>query len=53
MVTQIPDPQEVAALRSMVDGFIQERLQLKLDKLKGDVDEVQGAAIELAASACT
>ncbi len=41
MVTSPPDPQEVAALRGLVDGFIQERLQLKLDKLKGDEDEVQ------------
>lgn len=39
MVTQIPDPQEVAALRGLVDGFIQERLQLKLDKLKDDDSE--------------
>lgn len=41
MVTQTPDPTEVAALRGLVDGFIQERLQLKLDKLKGDDAEVQ------------
>jgi len=36
MVTSPPDPQKVAALRGLVHGFIQERLQLKLDKLKGD-----------------
>lgn len=47
MVTQIPDPQEVAALRGLVDGFIQERLQLKLDKLKGDDDEVQAQRLSL------
>lgn len=41
MVIAPPDPQEVAALRRLVDGFIQERLQLKLDKLKGDNAEVQ------------
>jgi CRISPR-associated protein Csy1 len=47
MVTQIPDPQEVAAMRGLVDGFIQERLQLKLDKLKGDDDEVQAQRLSL------
>lgn len=47
MVTQIPDPQEVAALRGLVDGFIQERLQLKLDKLKGDDDAVQAQRLAL------
>jgi len=41
MLISHPDPQEVAAVRSLVDGFIQERLQLKLDKLKGDDAEVQ------------
>jgi CRISPR-associated protein Csy1 len=41
MVTQTPDPTEVAALRGLVNGFIQERLQLKLDKLKGDDAKVQ------------
>jgi CRISPR-associated protein Csy1 len=49
MVTQIPDPQEVAALRGLVDGFIQERLQLSLkriEKLKIDdaLKQVQRAA---------
>lgn len=39
MVTTPPDPQEVAALRGLVEGFIQERLQLKLDKLKSDNEE--------------
>lgn len=33
-----PDPQESAALRMVVESFIQERLQLKLDKL-GDEDD--------------
>ena len=47
MVTSPPDPQEVAALRGLVDGFIQERLQLKLDKLKGDDDEVQAQRLSL------
>ena len=47
MVTSPLDPQEVAALRCMVDGFIQERLQLKLDKLKGDEDEVQAQRLAL------
>lgn len=41
MATQISDPKEAATLRGLVDGFIQERLQLKLDKLKGDDAEVQ------------
>ena len=41
MVIQIPDPQEVAAIRAVVDGFIQERLQLKLDKLKDDDEASQ------------
>ena len=36
MVTSPPDPQEVAALRGLVDGFIQERLQSKLDEYKKD-----------------
>lgn len=47
MVTSPPDPQEVAALRGLVDGFIQERLQLKLDKLKGDEYEVQAQRLSL------
>ena len=47
MVTSPPDPQEVAALRDLVDWFIQERLQLKLDKLKGDEDEVQAQRLAL------
>jgi CRISPR-associated protein Csy1 len=47
MVTSPPDPQEVAALRGLVDGFIQERLQLKLEKLKGDDDEVQAQRLSL------
>ena len=41
MGTSPPDPQEVAALRGLVDGFIQERLQLKLEKLKGIVDSLR------------
>lgn len=36
MVTQTPDPIEVVALRSLIDGFIQERLQLKLAEIKKD-----------------
>lgn len=47
MVTSQPDPQDAAALRGLVDGFIQERLQLKLDKLKGDEDEVQAQRLNL------
>ena len=47
MVNQTPDPTEIAALRSLVDGFIQERLQLKLDKLKGDDAEVQAQRTSL------
>lgn len=47
MVTSPPDPQEVAALRGLVDGFIQDRLQLKLDKLEGDEDEVQAQRLAL------
>ena len=47
MVTQIPDPQDVAALRSLVDGFIQERLQLKLDKLKDDDAEAASKRLDL------
>jgi CRISPR-associated protein Csy1 len=47
MVTQIPDPQEVAALRGLVEGFIQERLQLKLDKIKDDDTEAAAKRIEL------
>jgi CRISPR-associated protein Csy1 len=47
MVISPPDPQEVAALRGLVDGFIQERLQLKLDKLKGDEDVVQAQRLSL------
>jgi len=47
MVTSPPDPQELAALRGLVDGFIQERLQLKLDKLKGDEAEVQAQRLSL------
>lgn len=45
MVTSPPDPHQVAALRGLVDGFIQERLQLKLDKLKDD--DVDAAAKRL------
>jgi CRISPR-associated protein Csy1 len=41
MVTSPPDPQEVAALRGVVDGFIQERLQLKLNEIKGDSAEAE------------
>lgn len=47
MVTSPPDPQDVEALRGLVDGFIQERLQLKLDKLKGTEDEVQAQRLSL------
>lgn len=47
METSPPDPQEVAVLRGLVDGFIQERLQLKMDKLKGDDDEVQAQRLSL------
>jgi CRISPR-associated protein Csy1 len=47
MTDSPPDPIEVAALRGLVDGFIQERLQLKLDKLKGDDDEVQAQRLAL------
>ena len=38
MTLSPPDPQESAALRTVVETFIQERLQLKLDKL-GDEDD--------------
>lgn len=41
MVTQIPDPQEVAALRGLVDGFIRKRLQDKLAEIKGDSTEAE------------
>lgn len=34
-----PNAKEVAALRSLIDDFINERLQLKLDKLKDDEHE--------------
>jgi CRISPR-associated protein Csy1 len=47
MVIQIPDPQEVAAIRAVVDGFIQERLQLKLDKLKDDDEASQAKRTSL------
>lgn len=47
MVTQILDFDEVGALRGLIDKFIQERLQLKLDKLKGDDDEVQAQKLSL------
>ncbi len=47
MVTQIPDPQEVAALRGLVEGFIQERLQLKLDKIKDDDAEAAAKRFDL------
>ncbi len=47
MVTQIPDPQEVAALRGLVDGFIQERLQPKLDAIKADDKDAQVKKDEL------
>jgi CRISPR-associated protein Csy1 len=36
MVTQTPNPTEVAALRGLIDGFIQERLHLKLAEIKKD-----------------
>lgn len=39
MTLSSPDPQESAALRSIVENFIQERLQLKLDKLGDDEDD--------------
>jgi CRISPR-associated protein Csy1 len=48
MVTQIPDPQEVAALRGLVDGFIQERLQPKLDAIKDDDADAQAKREALA-----
>ena len=48
MVTQIPDPQEVAALRGLVDGFIQERLQPKLDAIKDDDVDAQAKRDALA-----
>lgn len=38
MTLSPPDPQESASLRTVVETFIQERLQLKLDKL-GDEDD--------------
>ena len=38
MTLSLFDPQESAALRTVVETFIQERLQLKLDKL-GDEDD--------------
>ena len=46
MVTSSPDLQEVAALRALVDGFIQERLELKLDKLTGDEDEMDDLDVQ-------
>jgi hypothetical protein len=39
MVPPLPDPQTSAALRTVVETFIQERLQLKLDKLGDDADD--------------
>ena len=33
-----PDPQDIAALRAVIDAFIEERLQAKLDKLGEDAD---------------
>lgn len=47
MVTQMPDPQEIAALRGLVDGFIQERLQVKLDEVKGDSVEAEAKKVAL------
>lgn len=47
MVSHTPDPQEVAALRGLVEGFIQERLQLKLDKLKDDDAEAAAKRLDL------
>lgn len=47
MVISPPDPQEVAALRGLVEGFIQERLQLKLDKLKDDDAEAAAKRFDL------
>lgn len=47
MVTQIPDPQEVAALRGLVDAFIKERLQLKLDKIKDDSEAAANQRLSL------
>ena len=39
MTLSPPDPQESAALRTVVETFIQERLQLKLDKLSEGEDD--------------
>lgn len=39
MTLSPPDPQESAALRAVVETFIQERLQLKLDELGGGQDD--------------
>ena len=39
MTLSPPDPQTSAALRTVVESFIQERLQLKLDKLGDDDDD--------------
>jgi CRISPR-associated protein Csy1 len=47
MVISPPDPHQVAALRGLVDGFIQERLQLKLDKLKDDDTEAAAKRFDL------
>jgi len=48
MVTSPPDPQEVAALRGLVDGFIQERLQPKLEAIKDDDTDAQAKRDALA-----
>ncbi len=47
MMTEISDLQEVATLRVLVDGFIQECLQLKLDKLKDDDAEAAVKRLDL------
>ncbi|MDP2369601.1 type I-F CRISPR-associated protein Csy1 [Rhodoferax sp.] len=39
MALSSPDPQASAVLRTMVENFIQERLQLKLDKLGDNEDD--------------
>ena len=48
MVTQIPDPQEVAALRGLIDDFIKNRLQPKLDAIKQEDKDAQAKRDQLA-----
>lgn len=47
MVISPSDPHQVAALRGLVDGFIQERLQLKLDKIKDNEEEAASKRLDL------